>query len=65
MTSEITIPCSSMRGLCVLVEVLDPRRDEDFDMVVLVRNELFEALVDNVIKGNSAGDHFGDTIELS
>lgn len=54
-----------MRGLCFLVEVIDPGRDEDFDVVVLVRNELFEALENNVIEGNPAGDHFGNNIKLS
>jgi hypothetical protein len=34
-------------------------------VVVLVRNEFFEALVSNVFESNPARDRFGDTVKLA
>jgi hypothetical protein len=42
-----------------------PGRDKDFDMVVLVSNELLEALLHDVFECNSARDHLEQAAELA
>lgn len=42
-----------------------PGRDKDFDMVVLVSNELLEALLHDVFKCDLARDHLGQAAKLA
>lgn len=40
-------------------------RDQDFDMLVFVVDELFKTLCDDIVNEYPAGDHIPDILELS